>query len=295
MAFNAIQFCKDYGIQYSLSGKNVSIGWVGVQCPFCSDESNHGGINPKNGYYSCWKCGANDMAKYIQIITGKTLKEAIKIKYNYNSESIFIYNKKEKGNVGRIILPGEELQKIHIKYLRKRRFNPDYLIEKYGIKGTGITGKYRYRIIIPIYHNGILISFTGRDVTGKQREKYLTLSASESIINPKHILYGLEYCKNKRLICVVEGVFDVWRMGDGFCASLGVSLTEQQIKLLLSYNHIILMFDPEKEAYKKAKKVAENIAGYGNEVEIIKMEKGKDPGALSEDVAILLRKELGFD
>ena len=54
------------------------------------------------------------------------------------------------------------------------------------------------------------------------------------------------------------------------------------------------MFDPEKEAYEKAKKAAENIAAYGSEIEIIKMEKGKDPGALSESDAILLRKELGF-
>lgn len=294
MPFNAVQFCKDYHIPYAAQGKNVSSGWVGVQCPFCHDKSNHGGINQDNGNYSCWKCGFDDMALYIQHAAGVNFQEALGIKRRYYSQHRTEYRLGKEQAVSQIEMPGDKLQSIHEYYLTGRGFDPDFLVQKYGIKGTGITGYWRYRIIIPIFHRGQMVSYTGRDITDRQEERYLTLSKKESIVNPKHVLYGLENCQNKSRVCVVEGCTDVWRMGDGFCATMGTALTEQQISLLLSYRHIILMFDPEEEAYEKAKKAAENIAVYGNTVELLLMNGDKDPGALSQAEALELRKELGF-
>jgi len=292
--FNAVQFCKDYHIPYKLQGKNVSSGWIGVQCPFCRDKSNHGGINQENGNYSCWKCGFDDMAVYIQYVTGKTFQEALQIKRTYTNNFNVHYYENKTNCITKIELPGEELQQMHKNYLIGRGFNPDYIRNKYKIKGTGITGYWRYRIIIPIFHNEEIISFVGRDITDRQSEKYLILSKKEGVINPKHTLYGLEFCRNRNWVCIVEGVFDVWRMGDGFCASMGTNLTEQQIHLLLPYRHVVIMFDPEKEASEKARKAAEHIASYGNTVELLLMNGDKDPGDLSQEEAVKLRKELGL-
>jgi DNA primase len=299
MSFNAIQFCKEYQIPYTAKGKNVSPGWIGVQCPFCSDKSNHGGIHIKTGKYSCWNCKENDIIKYIQVITGKTFDKALQIKKEYSGNNINHYiGIKRKSNVNKIELPGNESninEPMFVKYLAKRSFSGNYLIDKYHIQGTGITGYWRYRIIIPIYHNGQLISFTSRDITDRQENRYQTLSADKSIMNPKHTLYGLSYCQDKNRICVVEGVFDTWRMGDGFCATLGTKVTEQQIKLLLNYKHITFMFDSELDAYNNARAAAEKIASHGNMVELYILHKGKDPADCNNIEAKAIRKELGFE
>lgn len=295
MPFNAVQFCKDYHVLYFPKGKNVSPGWIGVQCPFCDDKSNHGGIHIKTGKYSCWNCKENDIVKYIQVITGKSFAEALQIKKEYSGGVTHSIGIKRKSNVIKIELPGDILDTMHKNYLKKRGFDPDYLQRKYHILGTGITGYWRYRLIIPIYHNGQLVSFTSRDITDKQENRYQTLSVEKSIMNPKHTLYGLSYCQNKDRICVVEGPFDVWRMGDGFCSSFGTKITEYQVRLLLDYKHIIFMFDPEMDAYKTSKDIAENIASHGNMVEIINTENKKDPADCDDVEAGVIRKELGFE
>jgi len=50
--FDVEQFLYDYSVSYTTSGKNVSQGWIGVQCPFCDDHSSHGGFNINEGYYN---------------------------------------------------------------------------------------------------------------------------------------------------------------------------------------------------------------------------------------------------
>ena len=55
-----IRAVLDYiGVPYTETGKNVSAGWVGVQCPMpgCSDQSNHMGLNLTSPVCTCYHCG----------------------------------------------------------------------------------------------------------------------------------------------------------------------------------------------------------------------------------------------
>ena len=63
---NIIEYLQDeVGIKVSIDGKNVSTGWIGVQCPFCNDETNHLGIRINDLRCSCWKCGNHSFISYI--------------------------------------------------------------------------------------------------------------------------------------------------------------------------------------------------------------------------------------
>lgn len=293
MSFNAVKFLEDYNIPHFTEGKNCAPGWINIQCPFHLD-TNHGGFNIRTGLYNCWKCGKSSIENVIQELLDINYYEAKNIKEEYEDSMIYKNQlNKEKLIPKNIELPGGSLQKMHIKYLRKRNFNPEYLVKKYGIKGTNFTGKFKYRIIIPIYYKYRLVSYQGRDVTDKQRLRYKALSKEESGFDLGTILYGIDDCK-KDYIGIVEGAFDRFRMGDDFVSCLTSNLTDKQIKLLSGFKKVYFLFDPEKEAYMKAKKVSRQLCSLGVKSYIVSLDDNRDPADLTDEEAKDIRKEIGI-
>ena len=94
----------------------------------------------------------------------------------------------------------------HIRYLEGRGFDAQYLINKYDLRGTLYTGDiYAYRVITPIYYNNRIVSYQGRDFTGKQNIRYATCKPENEIIHHKKILFNLDNSKQESVI-VMEGV-----------------------------------------------------------------------------------------
>jgi DNA primase len=290
--FDIINFLSENSITYYTEGKNCQKGWANISCPECNDDSNHGGFNISKGYYNCWKCGKHSLEKIISKLLHCSIYEAKRIIKEYDVSFVYksIINKNKRKLAEKIKLPGKELKKMHRRYLRKRNFDPDYLIEKYNIKGTGIVGDWNYRIIIPIYYKNRLVAYQGRDVTNKQAIRYKTSSIEESLINPKNILYNFDNCKQD-IICVVEGAFDVWRMGDNFAATLGTSLTKPQLRLLQNYKKVVFLFDQEPEAVKKAEQACAELSIFGIDTYVIYLESG-DPADMDEWESNNIKKEI---
>lgn len=293
--FNAQQFCQDYFIQYETKGRHTSSGWIGVNCPFCSDSTFHGGFNIAKGYYSCWKCGGSSLEKIIKQLLRISSVEALELKEAYTINTIQTTHKKTE-HPEKIEMIGEELRSVHKKYLKARNFSPEELMEKYHLTGT-ITSPapYKYRLIVPIFHSGKLISFQGRDVTGEQELRWKGLSPEKSVMNYKHTLYGLSNTSLDQ-VGVVEGIADQWRMGDGFVATFGTAMTNQQIKLLSRFKKVFLLYDPD--AFDKSQQYAKHIKAINPRavVEYIDMEipQGSDPAELNEKEVRYFRRELGF-
>jgi DNA primase len=294
MSFDAIGFLRDNGIQYFEEGPNVQRGWVGVRCPFCYDHSNHGGFNLAEGYFSCWKCGGHRVTHYIQEMLRVPEHEAIDIYEDYSSRTTILthLNNKKVAKAKKVEMPGDELNKFHIQYLKARRFDPAFIVEKYKTKGTGPVGVFKLRLMIPIIYHSETVSFTGRDITGKQLLRYKTLGVEESMINPKHTLYNLDNCK-ENWVGVTEGIFDCWRMGDNYCATLGTTLTDQQIRLLSFYDRVVFLFDSEDDAQARAYKYGTQLSALGvKKVLVVDAESGKDPGDFSERMAERVRQKV---
>lgn len=205
----------------------------------------------------------------------------------------------------KIYPPGEALSTYHRRYLSDRGFDPDRLEQMYGLTGTGPNeswegSDFRLRIIIPIHdHRGRLVSFQGRDITGKQELRYKACPVAKAIMNYKDTLYGAHHAWGLSRIVAVEGVFDQWRMGDGFVSTFGTSLTDAQIAVLAQWPEIIFLFDPEKEAQARALEYAKTLASLGRQVELVEADFGldangdpRDAGDLSEEEARELRMEL---
>ena len=292
--FDIIKVLYNLNVPYTTKGKNLSLGRVGVCCPFCGDTGYHGAFTEHGEIYTCWKCGCHKTIETLIELSGRDYYGVKILIEEYDDQLSLIRTLHKKKSCGEnLILPGSTLDKPYRDYLIKRKFDPDILIKKYGITAGGPVGEWKFRIIIPIYYEGQLVSWQGRDITGQQELRYKTLSTEKSVVDPKSILYDIDNCK-KDYIGVCEGVFDKFRLGDDFVATLGTSMRESQYRLLSIYKKIYIVFDPEETAQLRAKKVAERLSIFGIKVEIVNTELDHDPGDMTEEEAKNLRKELNF-
>lgn len=293
--FDILSFAKDQGIPYELSGKNVSRGWVAFCCPFCGDSGFHLGIPLSGTHAYCWKCASHPLDKTLMELSGLSWYEFNQISPDYDGTASLQDIGRKVALGTKIELPEGSMEEVHRKYLKRRGFNPDELNREYGIYGTGMLGEWKYRIIIPIYDkDGQLVTFQGRDYTGKQTLRYKTLSVEKSIVNPKFILYN-EYKVVGNMICVCEGVFDALNMGPPFVATLGTSTTEQQCRKIAIYEKAYIVFDPEVQAQQRAMKLAEKVAALGGHPEVIDIGGENDPGSISKEYVQKIRKELDLE
>lgn len=286
--FDVISYLEDKGIKYWKGPrKNISRNWVGITCPWCDDPSNHLGINLEGKTINCWRCGKRGSIMKLLLKLERSYDYAIRALMKY--QNTFEIRLEPIKKIKEIKLPGNDnFTKMHINFLLKRGLNPDFVIDYYRLKACGPVGKYKFRIIIPVFIGGKLVTFTSRDVTGK-RTKYMHCPSSESIIPIKSTLYNLDRVKDTAVL--VEGVFDVFRLGDGSIASFGTEVTKNQISLLLrkEVKSIFIIFD--SDAIDKARKVADTLSGLFDHIEVIKLEKG-DPANLKEEEAKILMKEI---
>ena len=291
----------DYKINYN---NRVNKGWTNVTCPFCDDKTFNGGFNNIGNYYHCWKCGGHNFKQALSLVTNITSSQNDDLIQQYQGRNI-ILNKlnKKKTSATKLILPSQTLLPNEREYLRKRNFNPKYLHEKYKIVGGGISGKWKYRIIIPLILNNQIVSWTGRSILPKETLKklkisrYKNLSIEESVVDPKSILYNLDNCQHETAV-LTEGAFDVMRLGDDFFCSFGTELTQSQISIISQrFKKVFILFDNEKEAQLKARKFGLQIASIGVEVEIVDAYgdfNKNDGGELNKEEVDKIRKELGL-
>jgi DNA primase len=185
-----------------------------------------------------------------------------------------------------------KIPELHKAYLSSRKFDHKFLEQAYKIQYCYQVGRFPYRIVIPIIQDRRIVSFTARDVTGKQNEKYLHLSNEEGEVPVKSCLYNLDAVKNQAILC--EGPMDVWRVGGPAIAGFGTTLSSAQLELLLAtdINKMYILFDADAKV--KAEKLANDFSAFIQHVEVLYLKTG-DPADLSQDQVLELKKQIGID
>lgn len=290
------QFLIDFNIEYFKEGyKQCRKDWYNIKCPFCYG-SPHLGIS-KNGGINCYQCGKKSIRQFLNKILNVPYYEISNIisKYFFNEQDIFKSEQKLETINSKIKLPygADNLNEYAKKYLIKRGFEPDYIGKKYKIKSTSYLGDYGRRIIIPIYYKDQLVSYIGRDYTNKQIPKYKTCKKEEELVHHKKILYGLDYILSDKLIIIVEGVFDVWKIGYPSVATFGIKFKLAQLKHLLPYKKIVIYFDNEPQAQNQAKKMKEKLTMLNHKnVHIYNYQNKNDPGDLMKEEIEKVKNEI---
>ena len=303
--FDIVSFLEDNDIPHSFSGRNIGRGWVGFQCVWCGGKGFHGGVNLTHKHFSCFQCAETaSPPKLVKQILNCSWVQAYDIIKKYSSRDTTmsswttIPTVREPSSrpvhlpalTGPLSGPGGQ-------YLVSRGFNPKALEEKYKIKESGPIGKYKFRLIIPVYFNKELVSFTSRDYTGKGEPKYKAQSVEEAVVPVKDCLYNIDSVKDKLLI--VEGPADVWRMGDGAVALFGAGCSIKQQELLLRWwshptkrnqeKKVVILLDPKTR--KAADKLYYTLTSFIRDLKIVEL-GGKDPAELTQEAAMNLKVQI---
>jgi DNA primase len=264
---------------------------VYVACPFCGDEQKRMGINVNLGIAHCFRASCEwkttdkrhlfrELAKVLNVT--ETLDRTV-------SRKLPRKIKKPRPSGARCRLPegyekftqdsGDEVEQQAWSYLLNRGMTPQQIFKHH--LGYAAVGEQAYRIIIPIYRNGKLVAYTGRDFTGTQTDlKY------KNSPGPKY-LYNLPRRKHSKVL-LLEGPADVWAAERALdridvIGRLGAGLTKQTLKDLLAYDEIIIWPDPDKGGIEMAIGTAQSLDKRGRRVRIVMPQSGDvDPGKLGE-------------
>ena len=290
--FDVIRYLDSRNIHHKETGDNVSRNWTSMNCIFCIDHSNHLGINLKSKVYSCYLCGEKgNIFKFIQEVDGVNWQTAKDIVKEFNGGT---YVPKEKHFQSKLKLPNvlKEFPQTYKNFLISRRYDPDTVIQKYNLMASSLVGNYNHRIIIPVKMNDRMLSFVGRDITGKAHIPYKNSDETECIKDPKRCLYNMDNVIQSKAV-IVEGIFDAWRIGDGAVATFGTEYTHEQLLYLKNFSQVFVLYDADTKFKKEKDKLAYDLSAIVKEVKVIELDEG-DPDNLSEQDIKHLRREIGL-
>lgn len=174
-----------------------------------------------------------------------------------------------------------------VKYLKNKGYNENIIsISGLGIRTErGLIDRFRGRIMFPIRNiSGRIIGFGGRTIFN-ENPKYMN-SPETPVYKKRMQLFGLdlakEEIKEKGYAILVEGYMDqISLFINGFkntVASLGTSLTEEQVSLLKKFTDLIYIFyDPDSAGIASTIRAIPIILSQDISLKIVLIPEGLDP------------------
>lgn len=173
-----------------------------------------------------------------------------------------------------------------INYLKNKGYrSEDIILSNLAFKSRNLKDIDRFfnRLMFPIIDvRGNVIAFGGRTLSNEQ-PKYLNTSDT-LVFKKSNNLFALNFAsksKEKNLI-LAEGYMDVISLNQsGFSnavATLGTSLTNQQVKLISRYSEeVILSYDSDTAGQKASERAIKLLKDNGLKVKVISIPNYKDP------------------
>lgn len=293
---NIEEYLQNHGIRpVGTENEHVSDGWIGIDCPFCGETGQyHLGISVSGGGCRCWRCGKHKLTE--------VLKEL-----NISLKDFFANVDLGKPKVK---VPKAEAVKwptgcssgmwlSHKRWIKRRGFRPKPLQEAWRLRSVGPTGKWKWRIVIPVFYNDEAVSWTTRDVTGNADIPYISAPKNWERRDIKDCIGGGHLAEHFTSCIVVEGPVDAWRIGPGAVYTFGSAWTTAQAQLLAkNWRRIYVMYDwTDDDAMKLARDLASTLELVGTDSEVIQPTgtDAEDPGELKPSEVKEIRRELGFE
>ena len=286
---------EEYNIPATVPGDGGGRGgWIQIPCPDCGSTSSHGyvkhylGISLSTGAANCWRCGRKDTARVLGALTGRPARE---IRERLDGA---VLAPPPVRPTGRLVLPGGRapLRGVHTAYLAARGLHAGDMAALWGVEGLGQVGgawrHLRWRLFIPIYHHGAVVSWTTRSIAPACQQRYLSAGAEQEAIPHKTILYGADYARHA--IIVHEGPIDVWATGPGAVATCGTGYTEAQLLAMTRYSVRAVCFDTEPEAQERAKALAAALSAFPGTTHNVLLETGGDAAEADKGEIAELRR-----
>ena len=261
-------------------------GWIQFDCPWCGQDTGkfHMGYNEQGKFVNCWRCGSHSLVDTLIKLTGLHYRH-IKMILEDIDDGIHIKIEKTKGNYKPPNNVGV-LGKAHKNYLIGRKFDWETLERLWDLQGIGISASLGWRLFIPVHHHGKPVSWTTRSISDTVTAKYINAKPEEEDVPLKSLLYGEEYVRHAIVIC--EGPSDVWRIGPGAVATMGIGYTQAQMLRMIQYPIRAVCFDNDLRAQERAKKLTDDLSAFPGETLNILIDEA-DPGVASPSTVKKIR------
>ena len=246
------------------------------------------GYSIEDKYTNCWRCGSHSLINTLIEITGEPYH---KIKKLLGDLETNYFEKKEKIK-GTLVLPSKikPLHSAHKKYLHNRKFKWREIERVWKIRGIGIAPRLQWRIWIPIYYHGEIVSWTTRSISHNPNiTRYINAGENEELLPHKELLYGEDFARHA--IIVVEGIFDVWKIGQGAVCTFSTGYSQEQVERIVKYPIRAICFDREPEAQRRARKLVDDLSVFPGETYNIILDSA-DPGEATNKEIKRIRKEI---
>lgn len=248
-------------------------GWVSVDCPQCGTGTGkfHLGISLSTGASSCWRCGRQNTARMLAMLTGSA-PAAMRERIDAAQLEPTVVRK-----TGRLLPPAaiSPLGSVHRAYLTQRGFVADDVARLWGVQGIGNASRLGWRLYIPIHLHGEVVSWTTRSIKPKAEQRWISASAEQEAVHHKNILYGADYARHA--IIIHEGPTDVWATGPGAVATCGTGFTEAQLLAMARYPIRVVCFDNGAAAQRRARELADMLSPFPGTTRNVQLETGDDP------------------
>ncbi len=254
---------------------HATAGWVQVECPYCEKGSGkfHLGINLLNHATNCYKCGRHSTVGVLVELTGQPYAICRQLLEEVGKAPGRLIRTTEPSGRLRIPFGVEALRRPHRTYLEGRGFNPDYIAQMWEVQGISIAPRLGWRLWIPIHRQGRIVSWTTRAI-GNDKVRYKSAPVQDEAIPARHLLYGSDYVRHSVIVC--EGPTDVWRIGPGAVATMGIQYSREQMLLLAEYPVRAICFDKGRIAQRQSEKLVHELLGFPGETYAIEIETGQD-------------------
>ena len=291
-------FCRTHNLDYVDSGHHhCHEGWMQIHCVFCAGgiSGYHLGFSLDGGNFNCWRCGSHSVWDVTSEILNTKRKDLIARAIAECSTNTPKHRKKTNTQRARRLkdIPGSgALVGIHKKYLSGRALSARDLSETWGAVGTQhLSGLWSFRVVVPICNlNGEKVAWIGRTIRKTFKPKYKISDDADCLEDPKTFVYGIDKVPGDSVV-IVEGPADVWKLGVGSVALLGIDWKNPQANILRKFKKRFVIFDPGKQAQKRARRLGDWLSLFPGETEIVSGFE-TDPGGMSKRQAKKVMLEL---
>lgn len=287
-----------------------------LTCPLCGDTRPRLYISTDSGAWHDFHCGEEGgLHRLMTAVCGERASDAhdLVTQFRTAEDDVDYFQKADlprEDKVATLALPpsynpiGPETPEIFLAYLRKRHVSPELAAAR-GL-GYAISGRYGWRIIVPVQNDGHLYTFIGRTV--QTQCPHCTEKLDDCICQPfkfpkvltptqKHgsrprlTLYNYDAVRRAHPASpvVVEGVFDALRLPNKAVALMGSSASATQIALLAALargGSITLCLDADSAGYHGMLKIAEALSAELVTVKIALLPEGEDPSSVDDQTLI---------
>lgn len=268
------------GVPFQTEGhEHCREGWLQIDCPWCNQSGHYRlGYNLSFGYLNCWSCGSQRLIPTLIEITGKSYGEIKDL-----VSGIIVNRRVETEKIkGTLIIPDgvEEMERPHRNYLKSRGFDAKHLASFWGVKGISLRPSHlKWRLFIPVTYHGEVVTWTTRTIGNSPGNRYLNAKPHQEKISLRSLLYGEDFARNAVIVC--EGPTDVWRIGPGAVATMGVDFTPEQAEKIAKYPLRAICFDNLPDTKRQIKKLVNILESFPGETIVVTLDS-KDPGEATE-------------